>query len=311
MSQSTAPGAETTFRFWQPASARTLQSGLPLAAPPPAPLPLTEKYRPAYLADLVGQGAAVNFLNSYLQAPYPVAFLFEGPTGTGKTSAALALGNELGVNPDWSLHRISSGAMDAEGVESILKCLRFAAPNGGWRLVVVDEADTMSPKAKTLWLSILEDLPVRTVVVFTTNHPEKLDTRFADRCERVRFASDPALLMQDAKALVDRVWKGEGLEGEPVRVGDLPSLVENGAISFRRVVQAVNSCRHGYRPTPAPARPATARAPRPTKAAAAAPTDALALKRREAALKAVATRRARQLAGSVSTTRLVSCEPTG
>lgn len=249
-----------------------IQHRLKLAAEPPPALALTEKYRPRLLADLFGQGAAAYQLQSFAEVPYPTAFLFHGDTGTGKTSAALALGNELGVNPDWSLTRIASGTMDAEAAEVALKGLRYAAPGGGWKLVVVDEADLMSPKAKQLWLSILEDLPARSVIAFTTNHLEKFEQRFRDRCEVVRFESAAPLLMQDARALAAKLWRAEGFPGPTLNVATLPSLVENGRLSFRRVVQALQSARHS----------------RPAVSAAAD----IAFRRRAAALKAAATRRA-------------------
>jgi DNA polymerase III gamma/tau subunit len=61
-------------------------------------IPLVEKYRPRTLADLIGQPDAVEQLTLWLADPYPVAFLFEGESGTGKSSAALALAHDLGVD---------------------------------------------------------------------------------------------------------------------------------------------------------------------------------------------------------------------
>jgi ATPase family associated with various cellular activities (AAA) len=174
-----------------------------------------------------------------------VAFLFSGETGTGKTSVALSLANELGVSEDWGLHRVSSGAMDAEAVEGILTTIRYTAPGNGWKLVICDEADTMSPKAKQLWLSALEELPAKTVIVFTTNHAAKFEQRFLDRCEHLGFASDASFLAQDAQALIDKIWAAEGLGSMPPRASALTGLIEKGAISFRRVVQAlVQANRH-------------------------------------------------------------------
>ena len=119
---------------------------------------------------MVGQGAAVHQLQSFVDAPAPKAFLFAGPTGVGKTTAARALGNDLGVSADWGLTVLKSAEADGAAVDDALRALRHSCPFGsGWRLVLVDEADLMTPKAAHLWLSALEDLPPRSVVVFTTN----------------------------------------------------------------------------------------------------------------------------------------------
>jgi hypothetical protein len=241
-----------------------VQHALNLTTPPPTPKPLTEKYRPQRFAEVFGQGAAVCSLQQFVEAPYPAAFLFEGETGTGKTSLALALANELDVSEDWGLHRIKSGAMDAEAVESVLRTTRYAAPGGGWKMVICDEADSMSVKARQLWLSALEEIPTKTVIVFTSNHVGKFEQRFLDRCERFTFASDPITLRQDARLLIERVWTGEGYSGEPPILDKMPGIIEDGAISFRRVVQAVQA----YRRQPAPA------APKPTPAPAVPPVNA-------------------------------------
>jgi hypothetical protein len=238
---------------------------LPFGAPGPEPAALTEKHRPKCLSEVVGQGAAVFQLQTFLEAPYAGAFLFEGPTGVGKTTAALALAAELGAVEFGGLDVIKSGTQDAEAVECSLRMLRFAPMLGsGWKVCVVDEADVMSPKAAQLWLSALEDLPPRSVIVFTTNHPEKFPDRFLDRCERVRCESDPELLAQDAQTLVNELWRAETGRDDAPPWDRLPNVVEKGQLSFRRVVRALEPIVRGlkWQAQPALARPA--REPVPT-----------------------------------------------
>src|SRR5436309_3046629 len=93
---------------------------LPMGDPGPEPLALTEQYRPRTLAEMVGQGAAVWQLQTFLECPHSTAFLFEGPTGNGKTTAALCLAAELGAVEFGGLELIKSGTQDAEAVECAL-----------------------------------------------------------------------------------------------------------------------------------------------------------------------------------------------
>lgn len=165
------------FRL-QPATPR--QPGLTFGADP---VNLAEKHRPKTLADVVGQPYAVRQLGRWLDAPHPAAWLLSGPTGTGKTSCALALANDLHVHPVAGLWRIDSGQQGADAMEDLRNDLRYA-PTWGWRLVLVEEADYMSrcPKVADTWLSMLDAIPRQTCYVFTTNHPDKLGQRFKDRC---------------------------------------------------------------------------------------------------------------------------------
>jgi hypothetical protein len=99
----------------------------------------------------------------------------------------------------------------------------------------------MTPRASHLWLSALENLPPKSVVVFTTNRPSFFPDRFLDRCERIRFVSDGDMLRQDAQYLIDKVWKDEtGMDDAP-SIDDLPGLVDaRGTLSFRRAVLALD-----------------------------------------------------------------------
>jgi hypothetical protein len=213
---------------------------LPLGVPDPEPVSLVEKHRPRVLAEMVGQGAAVWQLSAFLDAPHSTAFLFDGPTGNGKTTAAMCLAAELGAVEYGGLEIIKSGTQDAEAVECALRSLHFRPMTGsGWHVIVVDEADNRSPKADQLWLSALEDLPPKCVIIFTTNHPEKFAQRFIDRCERVTFAADAVALRQDAAELARRIWAAELHRDDVPALEMLPNLVERGQLSFRRLVRGL------------------------------------------------------------------------
>lgn len=99
----------------------------------------------------------------------------------------------------------------------------------------------MSAKAQALWLSALEDLPPRCVVIFTSNHPDKFQRRFLDRCEHYAFRSNADVLRQDAQSLVNAVWHAETGRTDAPDVSSLPGVVDkNGCLSFRAVVQGLN-----------------------------------------------------------------------
>ena len=221
---------------------------------------LTDKYRPRTLVEIVGQSWTVSQLQEFVTSPVSCAFLFEGETGTGKTSAALALAADLGVDcaagPLGGLHQIASGEQTGESVRRVMDGLRLYTLSGsGWKVLVVNEADCMTPNAAYIWLDALERLPARTVVVFTTNHADKIPARLRDRCERFRFESGYLALAPYLPELVARVWKGEtGRDDAPDLDALGPLQDDAGNVSVRRVIQLlVPWIRKGSGPVAKPA----------------------------------------------------------
>jgi hypothetical protein len=239
---------------------------------------LTDKYRPACLADLHGQSWIVHQLEIFLEQPYSAAFLFHGATGTGKTSAALALARQLGVAVNeeelGGLFQIASGEQTAESVRTAMSHLRFKPLVGsGWRVLIVNEADMMSSAAAFVWLDALENLPPQTLVIFTTNNAKKIPARLADRCEAFAFESKLLAIRHDLQAFARRVWIEENGIGECPPVEDFGTLQDdNGDCSFRRLLQLMTPRLRDNVSTVAPAPRPVARARRRNKPWIDAPT---------------------------------------
>ena len=207
---------------------------------------LVEKYRPTALDALWGQPLVVKVLQKFAASPHSSAFLFEGDTGTGKTSAALSLAAELGCDLGQKefggVQTIASGEQSADAVREAYRQM-FNCPwhGSGWKVVIVNEADRMARPAETIWLDVLEALPPKTVIIFTTNEADRLSQRFLDRCTRLTFESDADKLRASAVLFASAVWKAEtGSKPDAARVQQIIQTVEaNGRISFRRIVQAL------------------------------------------------------------------------
>jgi replication-associated recombination protein RarA len=211
--------------------------------------PLTEKYRPRTLDSLVGQDEAARFLRKFARRPCSTAFIFEGETGTGKTSAAIALANALGCDlakqEFGGVHVIASGEQTADAVREITRLMWNTPFHGsGWKVVIVNEADRMAMPAETVWLDRLEALPKNTVVVFTTNYAGKLPARFVDRCTRLTFKSGADNLESLVRATLSEIWSAEKGGKAPSEVIDkiITDTTQEGQLSFRRAVQALTVC---------------------------------------------------------------------
>lgn len=209
---------------------------------------LIEKYRPTRLRTIFGQPQIVRRLQAFARAPYPAAFLFTGETGTGKTSAALALAAELGCDLEQKdfggVQMLASGEQSAEAVRECCARMWLSPMCGsGWKVFILNEAERMHVQAETIWLDRLENIPPKTVVVFTSNHAAKLSPRFRDRCVHLPFQSGAKRLHESARTLLTKVWRAE--TGKPPRSQIVEQVVTEatvaGQLSFRRAVQLLQA----------------------------------------------------------------------
>jgi len=197
------------------------------------PASLSEKYRPKTLDAFVGLEKPRKVLSKFAANPFPnAAFLFVGPSGTGKTSAALALCEAI----RGELHHIPSQSCNVSTVEDVTRQCHYVPHNNSLHVVLVDEADQMTPAAQLAFLSKLDGtaFPPQTVFIFTANDTERLQDRFLSRCMSLQFSSHG--ISKDAASLLERIWIAE--------VGDTPErpnfdrIVKDGKNNIR---DAVNS----------------------------------------------------------------------
>src|ERR1035438_8797978 len=81
------------------------------------PQPLTEKYRPRRVADFCGLDKAKRLAAHLIAQPKPINLFFLGPSGTGKTTMARAIAEEMPCE----LHHIPSRECDIETVRALVK----------------------------------------------------------------------------------------------------------------------------------------------------------------------------------------------
>lgn len=175
------------------------------------PQPLAERYQPQAVGEFVGLDKPKRILENFCANPYPSAWLFVGPSGTGKTSMALAMCKAIAGE----LHHIPSQSCDLATVKAVTdRCQYYprvfeSGQPGRFHVVLVDEADRMSYPAQLAFLSKLDAtaFPPNTVFVFTCNSVESLEARFLSRCRKVEFSSYG--LSDGIAGLLQRVWDSE------------------------------------------------------------------------------------------------------
>jgi putative ATPase len=167
---------------------------------------LTEKYRPSATSEFVGLDKAKKLCSKLAANPFESAWVFCGASGTGKTTIALALADEMNAE----LSHIPSQNCTVEELKRVRARLAYMPLNGKkFHLVLVDEADQMSAAAQLALLSMLDSTnrPKDTIFIFTCNETERLEARFLSRCGLIEFSSYG--LAKSATELLARVWENE------------------------------------------------------------------------------------------------------
>lgn len=168
------------------------------------PVGLTERYRPHTIAEFVGLPKPKQFCARLAAKPYSSAWRFVGPSGTGKTTMALALAEMIPAE----IHHIPSQSCNLEQLERVCRTCQYVPMSGKkMHLILVDEADRMSDAAQLFLLSKLDGtspLP-NTIWIFTCNETDRLQDRFLSRTLPVEFSSYG--IAAEAAQLLERIWK--------------------------------------------------------------------------------------------------------
>ncbi|MGQ9779061.1 MAG: DNA polymerase III subunit gamma/tau [Bacillota bacterium] len=172
-------------------------------------LTLYRKWRPQGFGDFVGQSHVVRTLrNAVSQNRVAHAYLFAGPRGTGKTTAAKILakavncaapkdGDPCGECP--SCRRIAEGiSLDVQEIDGasnrgidevrdLREKVKFAPAEGRYRVYIIDEVHMLTGEAFNALLKTLEEPPPHVIFIFATTEPHRVPATVLSRCQRFDF----------------------------------------------------------------------------------------------------------------------------
>ncbi|TKX58505.1 replication factor C small subunit [Halorubrum sp. SS7] len=157
-----------------------------------------EKYRPQSLDDIHGQEEIVERLQSYIAQDDVPHLLFSGPAGIGKTTAATAIAREIYGEDNWRGNFLELNASDQRGIDVVrdrIKGFARSSFGGDFRIVFLDEADSLTDDAQSALRRTMEQFSDNTRFILSCNYSSKIIDPIQSRCAVFRFSplSDEAV----------------------------------------------------------------------------------------------------------------------
>jgi DNA polymerase-3 subunit gamma/tau len=182
---------------------------------------LYRTWRPQKFSDMVGQEVVTKTLkNAIITGQTSHAYLFNGPRGTGKTSAAKIFAkavnclNPIDGEPDGvcaicqaadngtlgdiiELDAASNNGVDE--IRQIREDVNYAPTQAKYKVYIIDEVHMLSTGAFNALLKTLEEPPANVIFILATTEPQKIPATIISRTQRFDFKRI------DAKAAYDRM----------------------------------------------------------------------------------------------------------
>ena len=154
-------------------------------------LPWIEKYRPKKLSRIVGQNKNIDCLTKMLEGGSLPHLLFHGNSGSGKTSTIMALAKKL-YGKNKALMVMKLDASDDRGINSVRDEMKGFADkvtilNKGVKLIILDEADSMTFDAQFALRRIIEKYSDTTRFCLICNYDNKIIPAIKSRCANFKF----------------------------------------------------------------------------------------------------------------------------
>lgn len=154
-----------------------------------------EKYRPESLDEISDQSNIISSLKNAIITKNLPHLIFFGPSGCGKTSTIHALAKEL-FGPEHYIDRIIElNASDERGINVIRDKIKTYAKQSiknvdnipPWKIIVLDEADTMTSDSQFALRRIIEQYSKITRFCIICNYHNKIIDPIISRCSLFRF----------------------------------------------------------------------------------------------------------------------------
>lgn len=193
-----------------------------------------EKYRPSTVNDCILPDRLKRPFQEYVDKQEIPNLMLTGSAGVGKTTVARAMCDEIGIN------HLYINASENRGIDMLRTTIRNYASTvsltGGKKVIILDEADYMTPDAQAAMRGAIEEFSANCTFIFTCNFKSKLIDAIHSRCSVIDFSLKNDEKAKMAMALMKRLEGILDKEGVAYEKPVLAKIVEKYFPDYRRTL---------------------------------------------------------------------------
>lgn len=196
------------------------------------------KYRPKRIEDLDLEKVREQLTRIVTKGTFAHAYLFFGPKGTGKTSAARILASKAGIYHSDLIEIDAASHTGVDDIRSLREQVGLVPLRGDRKAYIIDEVHMLSRGAFNALLKTLEEPPEHVLFFLCTTEKQRVPETVVSRCVQIPFLK--ATINEIVRAL-ERTAVGEKLTLED---GVLEDIAESVDGSFREAQTVLEESTH-------------------------------------------------------------------
>ena len=188
-----------------------------------------EKYRPTTLDTYIGNEHLKSKVSVYLESGDLPHLLLYGKAGTGKTTLAKLLVNNIECD------YMYINASDENSVDTVRNKVRgFASTMGfkDYKIIILDECDYITPNAQAALRNLMETFSKHCRFILTCNFVERIIAPIQSRCQSFQVIPPSK---KEVALHIHNILKEEGIAS---KMDDVAGLVNAGYPDIRRVINS-------------------------------------------------------------------------